>query len=183
MGRDDAELMRRWQRGEAAAFEALVRRWQVPLGRFLARVAGRDAAADLCQEVFVRVYLAGSKYRERGAFSTWLYQIAVNAARDAARRRPPPAQLATDEVVVEPAALDALEQGELAQKVEQALADLPPSLREVLVLRHYENMKFEQMARTLGVPASTLKSRFAVALERMQVRLQQLGWTPEETIP
>ena len=62
----------------------------------------------------------------------------------------------------------------------EAIAHLPEPLREVLVLRHYEDMRFEAMARLLDVPASTLKSRFAVALSRLRVRLQQLGWNPEE---
>ena len=88
MGQEDAELVRRWQDGEASAFEALVRRWQEPISRFVARLAGsNERAQDLCQEVFLRLYQAGPRYRERGAFSTWLYQIALNVVRDAARRR------------------------------------------------------------------------------------------------
>src|SRR5437588_1644452 len=87
-GDQDAELMRRWQRGDAAAFEVLVRRWQQPVARFLARLApGAGLVPDLCQEVFLRLYLAGPGYRETGAFSTWLYRIALNVARDAGRRR------------------------------------------------------------------------------------------------
>src|SRR6516164_513216 len=84
----DAELVRRWQRGDTTAFEALVRRWQAPMARFLARLAHRpELVQDLSQEVFLRLYRAGPRYREAGAFSTWLYRIAVNVARDAGRRR------------------------------------------------------------------------------------------------
>ncbi len=186
MGSDDAELIQRWQRGETAAFEAMVRRWQEPLGRFLARLVGRgDLAPDLFQEVFLRVYFAGPKYREAGTFSGWLYRIALNVARDAARRhrlnsQPWPA--------IEPAAKSAsaasdCERRELTKLVQQALAELPVPQREVLVLRHYEGMRFEEMSRLLSVPASTLKSRFTAALHRMRVRLEQLGWSNEETEP
>ena len=88
MDRDNANLMRRWQEGDATAFEALVRRWEQPIARFLTRLASRpDRIADLCQEVFLRLYLAGPRYRETGVFSTWLYQIALNVARDAGRRQ------------------------------------------------------------------------------------------------
>src|SRR5919201_1673570 len=88
MGQHDAELVRRWQQGDAAAFEVLVRRWQQPVARFLARLVGRGGPApDLCQEGFLRVYLAGPRYREAGTFSTWLYRIALNVARDAGGRR------------------------------------------------------------------------------------------------
>src|SRR4029077_20000477 len=73
------------------------------------------------------------------------------------------------------------EQQELTAGVRRALAKLSEPLRQVLVLRHYEDMSFEQMARVLGTPASTLKSRFAVALNILRVRLKDLGWRPEET--
>src|SRR5438874_11968704 len=178
MGHEDAELIRRWQRGETAAFEEIVRRWQQPIARFLARLAGRsDSVADLCQEVFLRLYLARLRYRESGAFSTWLYQIALNVARDAARRhRHEPQPLVNDEPAKVLSAEAACEQRELTQVLELAIAELSPPLREVLVLRHYEEMNFEEIARLLEVPASTLKSRFAVALNRLRQHLQQLGW-------
>src|SRR5439155_22092471 len=87
MGPSEAELMRRWQGGDTASFEEIVRRWQGRVGRLLARLAGPSAAADLCQEVFLRLYGAGARYREEGAFATWIYRLALNVARDAGRRR------------------------------------------------------------------------------------------------
>jgi RNA polymerase sigma-70 factor (ECF subfamily) len=184
MDQHDADMMRRWQEGDAGAFEELVRRWQQPVGRLVSRLAGNpDQAADLCQEVFVRLYMKAAGYRESGAFSSWLYQIALNVTRDAARRsrraplpleeHDPPAAAASGEA--------ACEYQELTRLVQEALADLPAPLREVLVLRHYQDMNFEQMARLLNTAASTLKSRFAVALTRLRGRLKQLGWSPEET--
>jgi len=77
-----------WRNGSAAAFEVLVRRWQQPVARFLFHVVGRqELVADLCQEVFLRVYEHRSRYQETGAFSSWLYRIALNVAHDANRRR------------------------------------------------------------------------------------------------
>ena len=71
-----------------AAFEQLVRRWEGPTGRILTRLAVSGADVDdLCQEVFLRVLGARGRYRASGAFSTWLYRIALNVARSAARRR------------------------------------------------------------------------------------------------
>ena len=63
------------------------------------------------------------------------------------------------------------------------MAELPEPLRVVLALRHDEGMSFEDMARLTGTPASTLKSRFAVALSRLRTRLQELGLGPEEIAP
>jgi RNA polymerase sigma-70 factor (ECF subfamily) len=184
MGRDDPDLIRRWQGGDEDAFADLVRRWQAPVARFLARLAGRaDLVPDLCQEVFLRVYLARARYREAGAFATWLYRIALNVGRDALRRhRRDPRPLAEADPPAAPGLAEAhCEQQELADAVTAALAELPAPLREVLVLRHYEGLSFEEIARLLGAPASTLKSRFAAALGRLRVRLQQLGWSHEET--
>ena len=184
MGRDDTDLIRRWQQGDADAFADLVRRWQAPVGRFLARLVSRpDLVPDLCQEVFLRVHLARARYRAAGAFSTWLYRIALNVGRDALRRhRRDPQPLAdADAPAVEGLAEARCEQHELADAVAAALAELPGPLREVLVLRHYEGLSFEEIARLLGAPASTLKSRFAAALGRLRVRLQHLGWSHEET--
>lgn len=183
MGLTDAELIRRWQRGDVLAFEALVRSWQQPVARFLYRLVGRtELVQDLCQEVFWRVYQAGPRYREEGSFSTWLYRIALNVVRDDARRRRHlPVPLANHEPVAPAIAADAVcQQEELAQAVARALAELPERLREVLVLRHYEGMSFEEIARLTGTPASTLKSRFGVALKQLRTRLQQRGWGPEE---
>ena len=179
---DDADLMRRWQAGDAEAFVDLTRRWQQPMARFLSRLIGQpEQVADLCQEVFLRLYLKGPRYRENGTFSTWLYQIALNAVRDAGRRarRTPVALGDHDPPAHMPDGVARCEQQELTAGVRQALAELPEPLRQVLVLRHYEDMSFEQMARVLGTPASTLKLRFAVALKLLRDRMKELGWSPE----
>jgi RNA polymerase sigma-70 factor, ECF subfamily len=181
MARDDAELIRRWRDGDAGAFDALVRRWQQPAARFLARLVGPSGpVADLCQELFLRIYLWRDRYREEGTFSTWLYRIALNLARDHARkvaRQPMP--LPEEVVVHVPNERPSWERQELQEIIDDALAELPAPLREVLVLRHYEEMNFEDMGRLLGVPASTLKSRFTVALGRVHQRLLESGWTSE----
>jgi RNA polymerase sigma-70 factor (ECF subfamily) len=184
MGSDDADLIRRWQGGDPAAFEEIVRRWQQPVGRFLFRLVGRtELVNDLCQEVFLRVYNGQARYRDNGFFSTWLYRIALNVARDAARRdRHRPARLSEQELADRTASAETLhQQEELTRTVAQCISELPKPLRVVLVLHHYEQMNFEEIARLTGTPASTLKSRFAAALRRLRTRLQQLGWGPEET--
>jgi RNA polymerase sigma-70 factor (ECF subfamily) len=179
----EADLMRRWQGGDTASFEEIVRRWQCRVGRLLARLAGPDLAADLCQEVFLRLYTAGTRYREEGAFATWVYRIALNVARDSARRRRDFVALCDHEPLDLARPHDFVCRREAVQLVTLALAELPDALREVLVLRHYECLNFEEIARLTGTPASTLKSRFAVALTRLRVRLEQLGCGPEECEP
>lgn len=186
MGTHDADLMRRWRQGDGAAFEALVVRWQQPVARFLYRVTGRaDRVADLCQDVFLRVYHAASRYREEGAFPAWLYRIALNVARDSARKsRRDPKPLGVGEPSCPSARTDeAAARRELEGRLALAVAELPEPLRVVLALRHDEGLSFEEIARLTGTPASTLKSRFAVALTRLRTRLRELGIGPEETTP
>lgn len=182
MESSDHVLMERWRLGDARAFEALVRRWQSPVARFLARYHGdHDGAADATQEVFLRVYRAGPSYQPRTAFSTWLFQIALNVARDAARRRriqgTLPEHLLTDDA--DPSATVAAR--EAAAAVDGALADLPEPLRLVFVLRHYQGMSFAEISRLCNVPASTLKSRFAAALHRLRELLAALKPDYKET--
>ena len=168
----DGERMRRWATGDRTAFEEIVRAWEKPVGRFLIRLTRNpDLAGDLTQEVFLRVYLNGAKYRDGGTFKTWLYQIALNLARDAARRQArAPLPLLPEAIPADDGEqpFDARQQAEV---VNAALASLPEPLREVVVLRHYEDLSFEAMGRLLGVPATTLKSRFAVALKRLEAIL------------
>jgi RNA polymerase sigma-70 factor (ECF subfamily) len=180
----DGELVARWQCGDPSAFEELVRRWQQPMARFLFRLTG-DATqtADLCQEVFLRVLTARDRYHENGRFSAWLYRIALNIARDAARRRRIPAAELTEAIDQREPVEDVCRKRELASLVARAVAELPEPQRVVLVLRHDEGLSFEDIARMTGTPASTLKSRFAAALDRLRVRLRELGCGPEEITP
>src|SRR5688572_4599723 len=84
----DNELVERYRRGDAAALETLLSRWDLPVRRMLVRLAGpRCDAEDLRQEAFLRVVRATSTYRSQWAFSTLLHRIVLSVARDAARQR------------------------------------------------------------------------------------------------
>src|SRR5206468_2985465 len=113
----------------------------------------------------------------------WLYRIALNVARDAARRRRPVVAAAPDLADPSPDAGQVAVRREVSEAVARAVAELPEALRVVLVLRHDEGLSFEDIARLTGTPASTLKSRFATALQRLRVRLRELGLGPEEDTP
>lgn len=173
-----------WRNGEAA-FEALVRRWQQPVARFLFHLVGRnDLLPDLCQEVFLRVYEHRARYRETGAFAPWLYRIALNVGRDALRRRKEPHSLGDAEYADRQPPPDAIcERAECGRLLAQSLAELPEPLRLVLVLRHYDDMSFEDIARLLGAPASTIKSRFRAALQRLRERLSSWNDSDSEKKP
>ena len=170
----NGERMRRFASGDRAAFEELVRIWERPLGRFLNRlIPDSHRAADLLQECFLKVFLNGHRYREAGQFRVWIYRIALNSARDEARRsaRKPVATLPTDWEPISFRDGDS-ERSELAEIVRRALTELPAPQRETVVLRHYQDLSFEEMARVLDVPATTLKSRFNVAMKKLESELR-----------
>ena len=172
--------MRLWAAGDRAAFEAIVRTWEGPVGRFLVRLTGdADEASDLTQEVFLRVYSKGAKYREAGTFRTWLFQIALNLSHDAARKRGRKPSIPLAESHDLAGITQDHDTRERTALVAAALAELPDSLREVVVLRHYEELSFEAMARMLGTPSTTLKSRFAVAMQKLEQALTARGLKPE----
>jgi RNA polymerase sigma-70 factor (ECF subfamily) len=181
----DHELMRRLAAGDFDAFEVLLRRWDDRVGRVLSRlVAVREDVEDLRQEVFMRVLTHSTRYRPRGAFSTWIYRIVINLARDAARRRRRVLPLGNHEPADgNGAPLEASSSRELAACVESALGSLPETSRELLVLKHYADLSFSEIAGVLNEPVSTVKSRTHAALRRLHAELQQRGVTEMELEP
>lgn len=180
MALTDHELMARCQSGDADALARIVARWQRSVARTLARMAPSADVEDLCQEVFVRVHQARQRYRPQGAFSTWLFAIVLNVGRDSARkarRRPTVAW----EDWTEPACGDGEAHGrETRREVQAALAALPDELREVVALRHFAQLTFAETAAVLGVPCSTVKSRFQTALEKLTWELRRRGLDPKD---
>ena len=182
MSCSDHELMHQCQNGDAAAFAELVGRWQGPIARMIGRLSvSRSDVDDLCQEVFLRVLRARDRYRQTGAFSTWIYGIALNVARDRLRRsRREPLALESQPLTGEPSPAERAGKSELARQVEDALQTLPDHLREVLVLKHFGKLTFAQVAEVTGSPVSTVKSQVQAGLERLRMELRKRGISRED---
>jgi len=194
----DHELMRRCRQGDSAAFDMLVRRWEAPVNRILVRLAGshvepggsnlvsaRTDVDDLSQEVFVRVLSARHRYRNTYAFSTWLYRIVLNVTRDAARRRQARGKLLNNHRPVTAAETppEAASRQEVDQQIAEAVSALPGDLREPLVLRHFGELPFAEVARVTGVPLGTVKSRVRTALLKLRAELKNRGIDERELEP
>ena len=162
------------------AFAQLVRRWDGPIRRVCVRMLGDEhLGGDLAQETFVRVFARRKEYRADAKFSTWLWRIALNLCYDELRRKHRRNEAALDErypgtvalleafVAPEPAPDQALANSERSQLVRKALAQLPETYRTVLILRHYEDLKFREIAEVLGLPEGTVKSRMAEGLTQL----------------
>ena len=181
---------------DEAAFAQLVRRWEGPIQRLCERMTGDSHdAEDLAQVTFVRVFARRKEYQAKGKFSTWLWRIALNLCYDELRRRERQNMNIFQSEGGEPqAALEALPgahsapdkllaERERSALVRRALDELPEIYRTVLVLRHYEDLKFREIAEVLGVPEGTVKSRMSEALEQFgQLLKPRNGDMRKETV-
>ncbi|MHA7836127.1 MAG: RNA polymerase sigma factor [bacterium] len=162
-GDPDAERMLAFQSGDIAAFEALFDRWFVPLLRYIEGIVG-DAgrAEELAQDVFLRVHGARGRYQPRARFSTWLYRIATNLARNELRR--PERRLRRVDRVPDaavddsrPATDDVVEARRRSQAVTIALATLTRPQREALWLSQVEGLSHGEIAGVLETSVGSVK--------------------------
>ena len=186
----DTELVVRALSGREDGFEELVRRYQRPIVAYVYRMVGDyDAALDLAQEVFIKVYNSLGRYRPEFKFSTWIYRIAHNAAIDHLRRQ---GAARIEEMEVEgaegttfekPLASKALtpeqetERGERRAEIEEVVAQLSPVYRELIVLRHSHDLSYDEIAEVTSLPLGTVKNRIFRAREAMRELLVARGIT------
>jgi RNA polymerase sigma-70 factor (ECF subfamily) len=192
----EAQLIEACQRGNASAFNLLVWRWEKPLFNFVYRYVGDAATAqDLVQDTFVRVMKSIGQYSHRGAFSSWLFQVAVNLCKDHLRKkRLPVVSLhdhytagsgkrvsVKDQVADEGAQTDAaVESAEREGLVRRLLAGLSEDQRVVILLKEYQGLTFAEISEVLGVPDGTVKARLYRGLRAMRQQLEREGTWPED---
>jgi RNA polymerase sigma-70 factor (ECF subfamily) len=173
---DDDQLVSRCLGGDNTAFEAVVQRYQRVLFTVALRMLGDyDEAVDATQNAFVKSYQKLTTFDRKHRFFSWIYRIllneCLNAQRDRRPREPLTAELAT---VGSPAEL--FEAAERRRSVQSAILALPIESREVIILRHFTELSYEQIGDALGVEAKTVKSRLHTARERLSQML--LAWGP-----
>ena len=155
-------VIARAQRGDAEAFDELVDRYAGRLCGFFRRMLGRRAEADdLVQEVFVRVVQTIERYREDGRFESWLFRIAANLARDRMRgcRKTDAAGSPAGFEEAAAAQRDPLVLQEDVDRLQSAMGRLPDAEREVILLRHYGQLQFDEIAALMETPLGTALAR------------------------
>lgn len=184
----DQQLVERAQQGDKHAFELLVSKYQRKLGRLLSRFI-RDAGEveDVTQEAFIKAYRALSSFRGDSAFYTWLYRIGINTAKNylaaSGRRAPTSTNYDAEEA-------DTFENGDqlrdlntpenllmskqIAQSVNQSMDRLPEELKAAIMLREIEGMSYEDIAKIMGCPIGTVRSRIFRAREAISEQLRPL---------
>lgn len=186
----DTELVVRALAGREDGFEELVRRYQRPIVAYVYRMVGDyDSALDLAQEVFIKVYNSLGRYRPEFKFSTWIYRIAHNAAIDHLRRQ---GASRTEEMEIEgpegttfekplaskaPTPEQETERGERRAEIEEVVAQLSPTYRELIVLRHSHDLSYDEIAEVTSLPLGTVKNRIFRAREAMRELLVARGIT------
>jgi len=183
----DGELVHSAVAGRESSFEELVRRYQRPIASYVYRMIGDyDAALDLTQEVFIKVYNSLARYRAEFKFSTWIYKIAHNAAIDHLRRHSVREQhLLADEdarpgLAIESRRLTPEQESEREERrseIEAVIQCLSPAYRELIVLRHSHDLSYDEIAEVTGLPLGTVKNRLFRAREAMRDLLVPRGIT------
>ena len=191
----DDVLVRSVLAGDRERFGEIVERYQTRVVNYLYRIVRNlDDAHDLAQEVFIRVYQALDRYDSQYRFSTWLFRVAQNAAIDVLRKRRVqlvPISRRTDDggdsmpdldlPSGEPSALDGLEGRERDATVRTAIDALPWEYRELILLRHYGELAYDEIAEVKGMPLGTVKNKLFRA--RQMLKQQMLTTASTGTKP
>jgi RNA polymerase sigma-70 factor (ECF subfamily) len=184
----DGELIAKAIRGREDGFEELVRRYQRPITGYVYRMLNNyDASLDVTQEVFIKVYNSLEKYSSEYKFSTWLYRIAHNAAIDHMRRNSVNQQSieaenadGTYQLQIEspqPTPEQDRERSEWRTEIETVVKCLPTIYRELILLRHTQDLSYDEIAEVTNLPLGTVKNRLFRAREMMREMFVERGFT------
>jgi RNA polymerase sigma-70 factor, ECF subfamily len=176
IGMTDGELVRSTLDGDARAFTELVDRHAPACLRYATRMLGeRSEAEDVAQESFLRAHRALATYDARLPFRTWLFAILINRCRTAMSRRARRERvvLLDDEALDSSSTDDERRAADLRDEIEWAVGRLGADQREAFLLRHVEELSYEEMATATGAGISALKMRVKRACERLQVLLAE----------
>ena len=184
----DQQLVLRVQKGDKAAFDLLVRKYQHRIAKLVSRyVRDRAEVDDVTQEAFIKAWRAIKGFRGESAFYTWLYRIAINTAKNylvSLGRRPLSADMEAEEAESSAAVNLNLRDvatperhllaDEIARTVERSLAALPEDLRSAITLREIDGLSYEEIADVMDCPIGTVRSRIFRAREAIDKELQPL---------
>jgi RNA polymerase sigma-70 factor (ECF subfamily) len=179
----DSELVQRWQAGDERAFATLIRRHEARVFRLLYRMMGnREEAEDVAQEAFLSLHRHGHRFRREARFSTFVYRVAANAALNRRRTLGRNRNRVNELKVSQQAGFDlpaaprdpedAAGGSEARARVQEALLELPEDLRLAVLLYDIEGQSYQEVARALGIPEGTVKSRIHRARGALRDRLR-----------
>jgi RNA polymerase sigma-70 factor (ECF subfamily) len=182
----DEIIVERALSGDAEAFGEIVRRWERRIFALAYGMLGREEdARDATQETFLAAFRNLRGFRGEAKVSSWLHRIAVNQCITRQRRAKVRSESALEDeqeknagrfaapVGLSPASIT--ESVQITDAVRRAVNSLPLELRQIVVMKEFEELTFKEIAETLDVPLSTVKSRLYTALKQLQMKLQRFG--------
>jgi RNA polymerase sigma-70 factor (ECF subfamily) len=176
---DDNTLVQGCLGGDDQAFGVLVLRYQGPVFNAILRmVRDRDDATDLTQSAFLKAHREIARFDDRHKFFSWIYRIAINEALNHLKRNRRQEPLDGDWASDERDPERALVGTETSRLVQDALMRISPDSRAVLILRHFHECSYEEMAAVLGIPEKTVKSRLFSARRQLRELLEAQGLMP-----
>ena len=172
---EDRELVERFARGDAGAFDEIVRQYEQRVYSITLRMTGNsEDARDAMQEVFISALRALRSFRGDAQLSTWIHRVAVNASLDVLRKRKRhaagPLEEAGDHASEEPGPEDAAARAARARDVQRALLEVSDEHRAVLILHDLQDLDYAETAAALDIPVGTVKSR----LHRARIEMARL---------
>jgi RNA polymerase sigma-70 factor (ECF subfamily) len=174
----DSEIVRQIQSGDAAAFDELMRRYKRPVVNFIFRMLGNaQDAADVAQDVFVRVYQNLDSYRHETKFSTWLFALARNAAIDRIRwrsRHRTESIESAPEIMASSGTAEEVNAREISDQIAAAIVRLPEDQKTAIVLSEYHGMSYAEIAGVMRCSEKSVESRLYRAKQTLRVALQHL---------
>jgi RNA polymerase sigma-70 factor, ECF subfamily len=182
----DEQMVERALSGDPEAFGEIVRRWERRIFALAFGMLGREEdARDATQETFLAAFRNLRGFRGEAKVSSWLHRIAVNQCISRQRRAKVRSETALEDeaekniaVFISPNDVSparAVENRESSIAVRRAVCGLPSELRQVVVMKEFEELTFHEISDVLGVPLSTVKSRLYTALRQLQMRLHKFG--------
>ena len=182
----DEQMVERALSGDPEAFGEIVRRWERRIFALAFGMLGREEdARDATQETFLAAFRNLRGFRGEAKVSSWLHRIAVNQCITRQRRSKVRSETALDDEAEKNAAVfispvdvspaRAVENREQSIAVRRAVCALPPDLRQVVVMKEFEELTFQEISDVLDMPLSTVKSRLYTALRQLHMRLQKFG--------
>ena len=183
----DEQIVQRALTGDADAFGEIVERWERRIFALAFGMLGREEdARDATQETFLAAFRSLRSFRGEAKVSSWLHRIAINQCITRQRRARVRSEIALEEEPTDASAAGFLapahespaqvvESRERTEIVRRAVHALPLELREVIVMKEFEELTFQEIADVLDLPLSTVKSRLYTALKQLRMRLERHG--------
>jgi RNA polymerase sigma-70 factor (ECF subfamily) len=179
---DESEIVKRARDGDEKAFEFIVKKYQNRVANLIFKIIGDSSIVeDLTQEVFLRVIESLREYKFGSALYTWIYRITVNICIDEIRKRQRSRAYSLSDVLsqnprVEPSyspVEKTVEQRELRELIEKAISKLPVEYKTVIILREFEDLPYEEIAKILKISVGTVKSRIFRARKLLAEHLKE----------